>query len=70
MALSCVHHSGARLGTIYAIEGSSGALASDDVSHLPQTSNHLAARRPQFTDVNAIPEAVVTKSERFKWPVL
>ena len=39
-------HSGARLGTIYAIEGSSGALASDDVSAFATDLGHLAARRP------------------------
>ena len=60
-------HSGARLGTIYAIEGASGALSSDDVtSFATDLGMHLAARRPQFTDVSAIPEAVVNKEREIQ----
>jgi elongation factor Ts len=55
-------HSGARLGTVYAIEGSDSALESDDVNAFAtDLGMHLAARRPQFTDINAIPEEVVEK---------
>jgi elongation factor Ts len=60
-------HTGSRLGTLFAVDAESKALEEENVKvFCSELGLHLAARRPQFTSVDVIPEAVVTKEREIQ----